>query len=75
MWYAWPSFDSFLLVLVATIMRALTIIAIESAYADSPYSVDEVRSRSKALLLAWFFNDGMKMLMVLYEKGGKSRSK
>ena len=27
---AWPSFESFLLVLVATIMRALTIIAIES---------------------------------------------
>lgn len=43
-WYAWPSFDSFLLVLVATIMRALTIIAIESAYADTPYSVDEEMS-------------------------------
>ena len=42
---AWPSFDSFLLVLVATIMRALTIIAIESAYADDPYSVDEESPR------------------------------
>ncbi|CAL1171232.1 unnamed protein product [Cladocopium goreaui] len=41
---AWPSFESFLLVLVATIMRALTIIAIESAYADEPYSVDEEMS-------------------------------
>ena len=35
-----PCFESLLLLLVATIMRALTVIAIESALADEPYSVD-----------------------------------
>ena len=39
---AWPSFESFLLVLVATIMRALTIIAIESVawWLASPRSLN-----------------------------------
>jgi len=41
LYLAFPSLESFLLILVATIMRALTVIAIESAYADKPYSVDE----------------------------------
>ena len=39
-WATLPCFDSLLLLLVATIMRALTVIAIESALADEPYSVD-----------------------------------
>lgn len=52
LWAAWPSFASFLLALVAIIMRALTIIAIESAYADSPYSVDhEMSSLGTATLV------------------------
>ena len=42
LYLAWPSFESFLLVLVATIMRALTIIAIESVawWLASPRSLN-----------------------------------